>query len=263
MIALTCGCLIEAVGYIGRVIMHHNPYSDLGFKMQICCLIMGPAFLAAGIYLTLKHVVKAFGRQYSFLRPKLYTWIFISCDVFSLTLQAVGGGLASSAEDSPSQLNTGNNFAISGIIIQVVTLVIFATLATLYFFRRNQQKATHEALESQLQTLRFKLFCGAVVVAFLTIFTRCVYRIAEMQGGWGNPLMQNEREFIILDSVMCAIAAVALTIFHPGYCFPQMAVPLSDRKAKRSAMVEQKASDDLSDSSDVDVERRAGETIKP
>lgn len=60
--ALTCGCFIEAVGYIGRLILHSNSFSDTGFKMQICCLIVGPAWLAMGIYLTLKHVVKACGR---------------------------------------------------------------------------------------------------------------------------------------------------------------------------------------------------------
>ncbi|KAI9759370.1 MAG: hypothetical protein M1835_000390 [Candelina submexicana] len=223
---------------------------------------MGPAFLAAGIYLTLKHLVKAFGRQYSWLRPKWYTWIFIGCDVFSLTLQAVGGGLASSAAGKPGQLKAGNNVAIAGIVIQVVTLVIFATLAIIYFLRRYQHEGSQKALDPQLQTLRFKCFCAAIIVAFLTIFTRCVYRIAEMKGGFGNPLMQNQREFIALDNVMSSIAAVALTIFHPGYCFPQMAVPLRSGNSKESIMVEHKGPEYSSESLDVDVER-AGKTLKP
>ena len=217
MVALACGCLIEAIGmisetpgqksvtdrvlgYTGRVIMNDNPYSDLGFKIQICCLIMGPAFLAAGIYLTLKHLVKAFGRQYSWLRPKWYTWLFIGCDCISLTFQAAGGGLASSAEDDDKQMILGNNLAITGIIAQVVTLVIFAALASFYFIRRHQLKDTREGSDPLLRTLRFRMFLGAVLIAFLTTFIRCVYRIPEMMGGWGNPLMQNEREFIILDS---------------------------------------------------------------
>ena len=39
--------------------------------------------------------------------------------------------------------------------------------------------------------------------------------------------MQDQAEFIALDSVMCSVAAVALTVFHPGHCFPQMAQPIS------------------------------------
>ena len=180
--------------------LHFNPYSNNGFMIQICCLIMAPAFLAAGIYLTLKHLIKAFGREHSYLRPKYYTWIFMGCDTFSLSLQAAGGGLAASANGKPNQLTLGNNFAISGIIFQVVTLFIFAMLAAVYFLRRYRHKDALEAPAQHLQMLRFRFFCGAVIVAFLTIFTRCVYRIAEMSGGWGNPLMQNQREFIALDS---------------------------------------------------------------
>ncbi len=61
---------------------------------------------------------------------------------------------------------------------------------------------------------------------------------------------------------MCAIAAVVLTVFHPGYCFPQMAVPISTGKAERPAMAEQKPSENASQSSDIDVEA-AGGTAKP
>lgn len=199
---------------------------------------MGPAWLAMGVYLTLKHVVKAFGPQYSYLRPKYYTWVFIGGDCISLSLQAVGGGLSAGADNDFSQLNLGSNIAIAGIIMQVVTLAIFAALTGLFFLRRHlalrggASDKDDAPANPQLQSMRFKLFAGAVVIAFLTIFARCVYRIAEMMGGWGNPLMQDEAEFIALDSVMCAVAAVAMTVFHPGVCFPQMAQPISFGRKK-------------------------------
>lgn len=61
-------------------------------------------------------------------------------------------------------------------------------------------------------------------------------------GGQGNPLLQNQKEIIALDSTyvmvlehkrgagylrsICAIAAMAPTIFLPGYCLPKIGVPL-------------------------------------
>lgn len=224
---------------------------------------MGPAWLAMGIYLTLKHVVKAFGPQYSYLKPKYYTWLFIGGDCVSLSLQAAGGGLSAGANGNSNQLSIGSNIAIAGIIMQVVTLAIFAVLAGLFFFRRHlaQRKGAPEKGETpanpQLQTMRFKLFGGAVILAFLTIFTRCIYRIAEMMGGWGNPLMQDQAEFIALDSVMCSVAAVALTLFHPGYCFPQMAQPISFGQRKLLTTLEDNrpASFGSSASSEVDLEK--------
>ena len=154
--------------------------------------------------------------------------------------------MSAGANGNSNQLNIGSNIAIAGIIMQVVTLAIFAVLAGLFFLRRHlaQGHGTSETQETpanpQLQTMRFKLFAGAVVIAFLTIFTRCVYRIAEMMGGWGNPLMQDEAEFIALDSVMCSVAALALTICHPGFCFPQMAQPISFGQRKLLTTLEDK-----------------------
>jgi len=43
MIALSLGCLTEAIGYMGSILMHSNPFSNAGFEIQICCLIMAPA----------------------------------------------------------------------------------------------------------------------------------------------------------------------------------------------------------------------------
>lgn len=34
--------------------------------------------------------------------------------------------------------------------------------------------------------------------------------------------MQNEPDFIVLDSVMIAIATICLTAFHPGWMFKEM-----------------------------------------
>jgi hypothetical protein len=68
----------------------------------------------------------------------------------------------------------------------------------------------------------FKFFIFGLILAFLAVFTRCVFRIAEMAGGWRNPIMQSETDFIALDGSMIALAVLLLTIFHPGYCFPRL-----------------------------------------
>ncbi|KAL9109803.1 MAG: hypothetical protein Q9187_008122 [Circinaria calcarea] len=69
---------------------------------------------------------------------------------------------------------------------------------------------------------RFKFFVSAIGVATVAILIRSIYRIPELSGGWANPIMRNEPDFIVLDGVMCAIATLFLTVFHPGYCFKPM-----------------------------------------
>jgi hypothetical protein len=120
MTAIGLGCLAECVGYIGRVIMNDNPWSDIGFNIQIVLLIFAPSFLAAGIYLTLKHIVIQFGSEWSRLRPAWYTYIFIGCDITSLAMQSAGGALAATADPGDSLQDVGTNLMIAGIIFQVV-----------------------------------------------------------------------------------------------------------------------------------------------
>ena len=47
-------------------------------------------------------------------------------------------------------------------------------------------------------------------------------RIAEMAGGWGNFIMQNEPSFLVLDSSLILVAVTLLCVFHPGFYFTRM-----------------------------------------
>jgi fucose 4-O-acetylase-like acetyltransferase len=120
MAALSLGCFAECVGYVARVFMNDNPWNDLAFQIQVVLLIFAPSFLAAGIYLTLKHVVIQFGAEWSRLRPALYTYVFITCDVSSLAMQSAGGAMAAMADPGEKIGDIGTNLMIAGIIWQVV-----------------------------------------------------------------------------------------------------------------------------------------------
>jgi hypothetical protein len=232
-IALCFGCVGEVLGYIGRILLNEDPFSGIGFNMQICCLIIAPAFFSAGIYLTLKHIVIGFGEKWSRLRPAWYTYIFIAGDLVSLVLQGAGGGIAATADDSNLQ-DIGTNLMIAGVVIQVVTLAAFGYLLVEYALRtyRRLNELSTESI-CLLQHARFRYFMGAIIVAYFGILIRCIYRIPELSGGWRSELMRDEPSFIALEGVMIVVAVAALTIFHPGYCFPALAKTIG-RKRKAS-----------------------------
>jgi len=233
--ALGIGTFLEMAGYVGRVIMNGNPWSESGFKLQICCLVLGPSFVAAAIYLTLKHFVLYCGPEHSPLQARLYPWVFIGCDFGSIVLQAVGGGLAAAAGTKNIKLiNAGNGLIVAGIAFQVATMIACGLLVILFIVRyrkaRSQQasrseKSSYQADKEQggLSLGKINLFGAMIVLAYTTILIRCIYRLPEMAGGWGNALMRTEREFLILDGMMLAIACLALTVFHPAYWFPPFA----------------------------------------
>ena len=183
--ALSLGCVGEAVGYVGRIIMWDNPYDEAGFQMQICCLIISPAFLSAGIYLTLKYLVLIFGESWSRIKPAWYTYVFITGDLVSLVLQGVGGGMAASADFGSEEQDNGTDIMIAGVVWQVFTLTVFGYLIIEYAFRtyRHRAELSPEAT-TLLQKKSFRCFIFAIAVGFVTIFARCIYRVPELAYGW-------------------------------------------------------------------------------
>jgi hypothetical protein len=201
-IALTIGCFALVLGYLARIAQYYWPFDSNPFQAQVVCLIVAPAFNSAGIYLMLRHIVELFGSKWSLLKPKQYTMVFVTADVVSLLLQATGGALAVLAGDNKDQLDLGNNIMMGGIAFQVFTLSVFATLAGLFLVRRVKARPANPLSGTALETwysIKFRWFMFGLVTAFTTIYIRCVYRIAEMRGGWGNPLMRDQVTFIILE----------------------------------------------------------------
>jgi len=119
MIAMGLGSLAQTIGYIGRLFMHKNPFDFIAFEVALCCVTIAPAFNAAAIYLTLKHITLCFGPEFAQIRPAFYTYLFILADVLALVMQAIGGAMAASARKNPSLAETGNNLLIAGISWQV------------------------------------------------------------------------------------------------------------------------------------------------
>jgi hypothetical protein len=218
-------------------------------------LIISPAFVSAGIYLTLKHIVLEFGDGWSRLRPNWYTWIFIGADILSLLLQGAGGGTAATADDGSSLQDVGTNLMIAGVIWQVVCLGGFGYFLVEYGVRtyRHAHELSAESMRI-FRSTRFRCFMAAIAIAFVTIFARCVYRIPELTGGWGNELMRNEAEFIVLEGVMIVIAVLVLTVFHPGFCFPALGNTIGKGKKSKSGA---KGAGSFSEQSSTELQFRA------
>ena len=59
----------------------------------------------------------------------------------------------------------------------------------------------------------------ALWISTLLIFGRCIYRVAELQGGFDSEIANHEASFIVLESAFIALAASLLTVLHPGPVF--------------------------------------------
>ncbi|KAI1498702.1 rta1 domain protein [Biscogniauxia marginata] len=253
--ALTAGCVLEFAGYIARVQLSSNPWDSGAFQTQICAIILAPTLICISVYLTLKHAALSVAPRLSRLRPRLYPLVFVPTDVSCLVLQAIGGGLAASAgNDDPALLLAGDRVIIAGIALQCAVLALFGALCADYFVRVRRWIASPGAGAGEGEEeeragaremwgdRRFRMFCYAVTGAYSGILIRCIYRIAEMAGGWGNPIMQDEPSFVVLEGFMIFIPVVLLTAFPPGVLFPAMAEREAQRfRSKKRKTKEEKA----------------------
>ncbi|KAK4149337.1 RTA1 like protein [Chaetomidium leptoderma] len=254
-IAVAAGCALECVGYVGRCLLADNPWNGDAFKIQIVAIVLGPTLVCIGLYLTLKHAVTALNRSLSRVAPRLYPLFFVPADVSCLVIQAIGGGIAASA--GPGKLDLlqhGNRTIMAGIVLQVVVLLCFGTLSGDYlfragrYFRSGNVAPEYQAGAALFVDKKFRTFIWAMGVAYAALLIRCIYRIAEMQGGWGSAIMQHESSFIVLESFMVLIACVLLAAFAPGIFFPQMSHSFAAQEEDKRPQTE-------SDSAGTEMER--------
>ncbi|SPO01499.1 related to phospholipid-translocating ATPase [Cephalotrichum gorgonifer] len=239
----------EIAGYAGRVVMSDNPWSYASFVIQLLFLILGPTLVAASISVTFKHLVIWHGPEWSFIRPVLYPWVFVGPDIFSIVIQAAGGGVSASATggEGPADqglLDVGDGLLLAGVVFQLANMIFCGGLMVVYLWRRHhglKLRATQGGVSGSStptavptkpvtpEDKKVQTFIYAITAAYIAVIIRCVYRIPEQQKGWGNDLMQNETLFLILDGAMVLIAVILLTVFHPNYFFPF----LSNNKEKK------------------------------
>ena len=84
---------VECLGYAGRI---YNTYqtpdwAQPPFILQEIGILIAPAFLAASMYILFGRLIRLTnGDSRSFIRQKWLTGIFVTGDVLSLLVQAIG-----------------------------------------------------------------------------------------------------------------------------------------------------------------------------
>ncbi|KAH7244561.1 RTA1 like protein-domain-containing protein [Fusarium redolens] len=215
-IVFVVGGLVEIIGWAGRTWSSQCPYNSTAFLMQISTLIIAPVFFTAGVYIILGRLIQVFGRNCSILRPSLYLWIFCTCDVISLVVQAVGGGLASSEVNKINgNTDPGTNIMVAGIVFQLASMSVFVALAIDFLIRSTRQGILKSRKQSSIPIL------SSMTLSLLCIYLRSIYRTIELSQGWTGYLITHERYFITLDGAMMVIAVGVFNFIHPATFLPR------------------------------------------
>lgn len=203
---LAIGTVLELVGYVARTIMSYNPWSFEAFLAQNMALVLGPTFTAAATSVTFKFLVLWYGAEWSLVRPGLLPYIFVGSDFVSIMIQSAGGGMASASTggDNTTMADLGSALLNTGVIFQVINMVLCGGLMILFMVRRNKGKKqglskitshtnrrwTQGVLTPKSERVpepkfgyghgqdqkQVRIFVWALAVAYIAILTRCIYR---------------------------------------------------------------------------------------
>ena len=238
MFGMFGGLALEILGYIARIQLHYDVFSQQKFTNYVIGTTIAPAFFAMSIYLCLARIIFVYGNDLSPLRPYIITITFVCCDVVSILLQAIGGSTTATA-NTLKQHNNGVHITIAGLVSQVVSMTVFVYLCSHFAWKvwkhPHRVNVGHETLRNS-SWFRGFLWCKSpkgiwkyphcltepflgVAVATITILIRCCFRVAELYAGYAGKLANDEVLYMILEGAMMILAMVALTIGHPGPVF--------------------------------------------
>lgn len=243
---LCCG--MEFAGYLARCLSVNDPANENFFLCQFICLTIAPVFVLAGVYYYLAQILAVHGNKYALLKPLWFTYVFVCCDVASLVIQAIGGGMAGVALNELKSTDLGTHIMVAGIGFQVLLILVFIfflfdfihrayfhanadvkyspkTFVHLLFQTKSGKSLRVNLLDhyynpKYARARRLALF-GFAPLAILSsvvfIYVRCIYRVVELSQGWTGFLITHEKYVMTLDAMMILLACLWYVPFHPFF----------------------------------------------
>ncbi|KAJ4490779.1 RTA1-like protein, partial [Lentinula aciculospora] len=237
--------LLEVLGWSARLWSSKSPSILSPYEMQLTCTILAPTPLLAGNFIILGSIIQQLGPKYSRIPPWWYTIIFCSCDLISLLVQAIGGGMAATAagkNKDPTPVGAfvfGGHIMLGGIAFQMATITVYIFCAVEFFIRYFEDKPLIKRrcffkLEAKsdegsfdtvvapiegdrgLMDTKLEIMTTALVFSTICIFIRAVYRTIELSDGWSGRIISTQLYFNVLDGAMIVAAMYTINIAHPG-----------------------------------------------
>lgn len=276
-ICMFAGCGLEFAGYLSRSLASGNETNMDLFLCQIITLTIAPVFIMAAIYYMLGQQIVLHGRRFGLLSPRLFSLVFITCDVISLVVQAIGGGIAGYAASTFNNPDSGTYIMVAGVAFQLASMSLF--LVMLFdFVRRSYFHASSDVVflfanffamlfntkhgkqlrgrcepfyveeYAHTRKTRFSNWSLLVILAStLLVYTRNVYRVIELGVGWTGYLMVEETYLLVLDAAIIFCACLLLTLQHPLIGLGRgNKISTLDMKSKNAVEIERKSFEERS-----------------
>ncbi|KAJ8489801.1 hypothetical protein ONZ51_g2712 [Trametes cubensis] len=219
--------IAEVIGWAARAKSSYEPDARMPYIIQTSILVLAPTPFVAALFIGFGRISERLGSEYSRLRPKLYSRIFLTGDLLSLLIQGGGGGIAASALNDQSKVNLGSRVILVGLIVQIFSMTVFCYMMAEYAFRRFTDRPfrkpdmasyaeTAVPMSARTMDRSMKLLITGICVSTALIYIRSIYRIIEFSDGYNGKIAHTQVLFNVFDGMMVTLAMYTLNAMHPG-----------------------------------------------
>ncbi|KAK3341852.1 putative RTA1 domain protein [Lasiosphaeria hispida] len=138
-------------------------------------------------------------------------------------LNSLGVAFTANISSTPSKQEMGKSLTLAALAIQLVVIVIFVVLASIFHWRCAKAKLRSKAVSTSLT---------ALYISMALIFVRCIYRLVEHLGNTTvrlkdleslkqlSPILRYEWYFYVFEAVLMLVNSVLWNVWNPGRYLP-------------------------------------------
>jgi len=240
MLSMTIGAYTFAFGISTRFGLHLHPESKGLYIVEYLFVVLSPCAFIAAEYVLLGRLARHLRcDKYLLVTARRITVTFISSDISTFLIQAIGGALSISANDEPLAL-AGSRVFLAGLALQLLSFLTFTCIFLFFLYRVRKCEPEVYVRDQQLVWYKdWRALAGTMIVSCIGILIRSVYRTIELSEGFQGRLATSEPFFYGLDTLPLFIAIVVYLPFWPGRFIPRAGVPVAVRESE-----EEKRSED-------------------
>ncbi|KIJ20074.1 hypothetical protein PAXINDRAFT_166231 [Paxillus involutus ATCC 200175] len=234
MLVMVIGEYTYVAGFGCRFGLHYKPESQAIFIAEYLFIVLSPCAFIAANYILLGRLSRHISCTDHVLLPiQRLTVVFVSSDITTFLIQAIGGGMT--VTHSLSQQLAGSHIFLTGLVLQLASFLTFSCIYARFLCRvYTLERDVWKRDKGQRWYLDWRALAGALAVSCIGILIRSCYRVAELSQGFQGHLATTEAFFYALDTLPLVIAISVYAPFWPGRFIENGGKKVSDIEPKVS-----------------------------
>ncbi|KAF9485300.1 RTA1-like protein [Pholiota conissans] len=221
MMSMTIGAYFFALGIATRFGLHSNPQSKGIYIVEYLFVVLSPCAFIAADYVLLGRIAKHLNAdKHLLVSSRRITIVYVSSDISTFLIQAVGGAMSASAND-PTMALAGSRVFLAGLAAQLLSFISFSVIYAIFLYRvRKYSPELWMMDKDKVWYKSWRTLAAALCISCIGILIRSAYRVVELSEGFQGPLTRSEPFFYGLDTLPLFIAIAIYLPFWPGRFMP-------------------------------------------